>query len=84
MVPAKDTWYRHRPDHLTSLIIFSYLNVLPGEDDLVGRLAEQPDVAPPRVEVGRVRLHVAVAAVPDAVRVEHELVGRKKGKRLAE
>ena len=50
----------------------SYLDVLPGEDDLVGRLAEQADVPPPRVEVGRVRLHVAVG-VSDAVSVENEL-----------
>ena len=60
--------------------VHPYLDVFPGEHDLLGRFAEQADVPPPRVEVGRVGLHVAVR-VSDAVSVENELFG--KGRWLA-
>ena len=65
---------------LLAYVFLPYLDVFPREHDLLGRLAEQADVPPPRVEVGRVGLHVAVR-VSDAVSVENELFG--KGRWLA-
>jgi len=52
------------------------LDVLPGVRDVVGRHPGQLHVAPPRVEVGRVRLHVLGVGQP--VRVENELVWREE------
>lgn len=53
------------------------LHVLPRVHHLVRRITGQLHVAPPRVEVGRVRLHVLVRR-PDPVRVEYELVRREE------
>lgn len=53
------------------------LHVLPRVHHLVRRVAGQFHVAPPRVEVGRVRLHVLVRRA-DPVRVEDELVRREE------
>lgn len=52
-------------------------DVLPGVHHLVRRIARQLHVPAPRVEVGRVRLHVLVRRV-DAVRMEDELVRREE------
>lgn len=52
------------------------LDVLPGVDHLIRGRAAELDVAPPRVEVGRVRLDVLGVRQP--VRVEDELVRREE------
>ena len=61
-----------RAEYESIIDINSYLDVFPREHDLLGGLAEQADVPPPRVEVGRVGLHVTVR-VSDAVSVKHKL-----------
>ena len=54
--------------------VSTHLDVLPGVHDLVGRIPEEPDVPPPRVEVGGVGLDV-LGALGEPVRVKHKLVG---------
>ena len=48
------------------------LDILPGVDNLVVRVSHQPDVAPPRVEVGSVRLDI-FSSLGQTVRVKHKL-----------
>lgn len=53
------------------------LDVLPGVHHLVRGIAGEFHVPAPRVEIGRVRLHVLVGRV-ETVRVEDELVRREE------
>lgn len=52
-------------------------DVLPRMGHLFRWLAAQPHVPPPRIEVGRIRLHVLIPR-RNAMRMEYEFVGRKE------
>lgn len=66
-----------RHEALARAAIEHGLHVFPGVSHLLRGATAQPHVAAPRIEVGRVRLHVLVAG-RHSVRVEDELVGREK------